>query len=530
MNKRTTMHRLQELVRLLRMGTRKHEAARLLSMSPNTERKYREAFEKAGILDDNLKELPTLEELRKIVGAATLPTQQISSVEDWRKTIEKKQKNGAGPQAIFDFLQLKGDFEGSLSSVKRMCIQLKRERGIQESDVSIPVETLPGEVGQVDFGYIGMRFDPVTKRMRKAYIFNMVLSFSRHMFSKIVFDQKIATWLQLHKDAFDFFGGVPRVVVPDNLKSAVIKAAFGRKECVLNESYRELARHFGFKIDPTPPRTPQQKGKVESSINYTKRNFMSTLDDDADVVESNKQLKFWTLNVAGMRIHGTTGKRPLKVFEEIEKKEMLPLPEGIYEPVVWAEPTLGRDCRFSFEGALYSAPWRLVGQKLKVRATSTELMVFHDDERVATHARVEAGCFCILDAHLPPKRRDFRHRAPEYWYERAARIAPEVEVWSREVMASDDVLLKIGVLQTSIPYLEQEVSKERAAKVCRRASFYGAFKFTAIKRIVKRGLDKQPLPVDVVLPDDSDVLNNPRFARDILEFLELPQEENHDPH
>lgn len=104
----------------------------------------------------------------------------------------------------------------------------------------------------------------------------MVLGHSRHMFCKVVFDQKIETWLELHVEAFDFFGGSPKVVVPDNLKAAVIRNAFGigGDDTELNRSYRELARHYGFKIDPTPPYSPKKKGKVESAVKYVKGNAL----------------------------------------------------------------------------------------------------------------------------------------------------------------------------------------------------------------------------------------------------------------
>ena len=131
--------------------------------------------------------------------------------------------------------------------------------------MAIPVETEPGEVAQVDFGEVGRLFDPETQRLRRAWAFVMVLGFSRQMVVRVVFDQKLTTWLRLHVEAFEELGGVVRTVVPDNLKAAVIRAAFGvSSSTALNRSYRELARHYGFKVDPTPPYAPQKKGKVES--------------------------------------------------------------------------------------------------------------------------------------------------------------------------------------------------------------------------------------------------------------------------
>lgn len=127
--------------------------------------------------------------------------------------------------------------------------------------MAIPVVTAPGEVAQVDFKYAGFLRDPDRNCPRKAWIFIMVLGHSRHMFAKVVFDQKADTWQQLHVEAFAFFGGVPRIIVPDNLKSAVVKAAFTTGDDPhLHRSYCEIARHYGFTIDPAP--TSRWRGGV----------------------------------------------------------------------------------------------------------------------------------------------------------------------------------------------------------------------------------------------------------------------------
>lgn len=181
------------------------------------------------------------------------------------------------PKAFFDRLRLENaDFKGSLGAVKRLVARLHRERGPRERDIGIPVVTAAAEVAQVDFGYAGRHGDPTTGQLRKAWVFVMVLGHSRHQFSRVVFDQRTETWIALHEQAFRFFGAVPRTIVPDNLKAAVIRAAFGVSEagCALKRGYRELARHYGFKVDPTPPAAPHKKGKVESSLKYVKNNAL----------------------------------------------------------------------------------------------------------------------------------------------------------------------------------------------------------------------------------------------------------------
>ena len=162
------MHCLQDLVRLHRQGTGKRKTARLLSLAPNTERKYREALEQAGLLDGDPDDLPPLETLKQTVDTycpASSAVSQLSSLEGWRSVIEEKFEKGAGPTSIYDYLRLEDtDFPGSLSAVKRMCLALKRERGVQPEDVAIPLVSDPGESAQVDFGYAGRRASIMSAR------------------------------------------------------------------------------------------------------------------------------------------------------------------------------------------------------------------------------------------------------------------------------------------------------------------------------------------------------------------------------
>jgi len=525
------MHRLQEMVRLHRMGTSVRKVAKLLTMSPNTERAYRRALTAAQLLAGSPDTLPELGELREAVQAHLPPKdkpQHESSISAWADTIASMLGDGATPTAIYDCLRLQHEhFDGSLSAVKRLCMRLRRAKGIDPKQVAIPVDTEPGEVAQVDFGSIGKRWDPQTGRMRQAYVFVLVLGYSRHMVVRIVFNQKIETWMQLHVDAFAELDSVPRVLVPDNLKAAVIRAAFGVSEDpVLNRSYRELARHYGFKIDPTPPRAPKKKGKVESAVKYVKRNFIiPRLELDIDTLRL--ELAAWVREIAGMRVHGTTHKRPLEVFDNVERAAMLSLPTKAWQPVSWRTPTLRNDCQVIVDGARYSAPWRLIGKVLLARMTTHSVELYFDNTRVATHERQPTGGKNIIDEHLPPHRSDYRHRSRSYWETRAATLGDEVSAYVREVFDSDDVLHQLRAVQSIVRHLET-FPLERAAAACRRASFYGCFGYGALKNILRKGLDLEPLPSVLVPREDS--TERPRFARNVQELLDFTKENNDAPH
>ncbi len=517
------MHQLQEMVRLHRMGRSRRQISRQLRVGRDTIRSYFEALDKAELLNGSPGELPDTGTLKASIDkhlGASKPPQQNSSIDQWQPKIEDLLRKGATPTPIHDFLRLhEPDYKGSLSAVKRMCLRLKQDDGPKETDVAIPVETAPGEVAQVDFGYAGKRYDPEQGVLRKSWVFVMTLGFSRHMYLDLVFDQKIKTWIELHIRAFEFFGGVPAVLVPDNLKAAVVRATFGiDDDPVLNRSYRELARYYGFQVDPTPPRSPEKKGKVERDVRYVKNNFFKTWES-VDIEEDRRQLLRWNLEIAAKRRHGTTGRPPIEHFEEEELTELNPLPKNRWEMVIWKKAKLHRDCHIQIDGSFYSAPWTLLNQDLWVRCTDHSVAIHHCDEHIWTHARVGRGKRQTIESHLPEHRRDLRQRSREYWIQRSREIGPEVEDLAKEIFDSDDVLLQLRKVQSVVRHLDT-FPRKRARMAAKRALHFGCIEYRGIKNILSKGLDLEPLPGEV----DRSWSKDSRYARKPTETL-FPIEE-----
>lgn len=466
-------------------------------MGRDTIRSYIKALERARVLDGPATELPELDTLRVLIeehAPTTKPPQQRSSIDRWEAAIDRLRKGGAGPTAIHDYLRLnESEYTGSLSAIKRMYLRLDKVAGPSASDVAIPVVTAPGQIGQVDFGYVGMIYDPERGVLRKAWVFIMTLGFSRLMFLEIVFDQKIETWLQLHIAAFEHFGGVPAVIVPDNLKAAVIRAAFGvDDDAELNRSYRELARHYGFQVDPTPPRSPQKKGKVERDVRYVKGNFFKTWTS-VDIVEARRQLARWNQEIASKRKHETTGRAPIELFEEQERTALLPLPKSRWEKVIWKRAKLHSDSHVQIDGAFYSANWKHLHQELWARCSQHSIALYLEDRHLRTHSRVPRGQRSTFDDDLPPHRSDLAHRSQEYWEKRSRAMGPEVLRLVFEIFAADDVLLRLRRVQSIVTHLEG-FPRERAQATAQRALHFGCTDYASIKNILKKGLDLEPLP------------------------------------
>jgi transposase len=481
---------IRELLRHMRQGQSNRAIAKALGIDRKTVSRYRAWAVEQGLLEESL---PSLSALHNLVGetlSSTPPPQNISSVEPYRGIVIKLRQEGVEMAAICERLKERG-YTGTYSSVYRFVRNLEP----RVPEVTVRVETPPGEEAQVDFGYAGRMVVPETGELRKTWVFVMTLSWSRHQYVEFIFDQKVETWLRLHRNAFSFFGGVPKRIVTDNLKAAIVRACWHEPQA--QQSYRECAEHYGFLIAPCRPRSPQHKGKVEKGgVHYVKRNFLGGRQPTT-ITQANRDVKRWALTTAGKRVHGTTKEKPLERFE-IEKAALRPLPDWAYDLAVWKQVKLHRDCHLVFEGAYYSAPFRLVGQKLWVRGGSRELQVFTSDyQLVATHDRAErAGQRQTHFDHLPS------HKVPGLMLTREAcrQQAAEIGPATCEVVAGlldhrpEDRLRTAGRLLR----LKDRFGPGRLETACARALRFDAAAYITVKRILEEGLDLDEVPVTEV--------------------------------
>jgi transposase len=461
--------------------------AEAVGVDRKTVARYRSWATEQGLLEGPLPPLGTLHPLVEETLSSPPPPQNTSSVEPYREVVAKLRKRNVEIAAIYERLKERG-YTGSYSSVYRFV------RNVEPltPDVTVRVETRPGEEAQVDFGYAGRMIDPETGELRKTWVFVMTLSWSRHQYVEFVFDQKVESWLHLHRNAFAFFGAVPERIVIDNLKAGIIRACW--HEPLAQQSYRECAEHYGFLISPCRPRTPRHKGKVEKGgIHYVKRNFLGGREPTT-LTQANRDVRRWALMHAGQRVHGTTKERPLERFE-IERGALRPLPDTPYDMAIWKEVKLHRDCHLVFDQAYYSAPFRLVGQKLWVRGGSREVRIFTQDyQLVATHDRAQRpGQRHTHTDHLPP------HKVPGLLLTRDAcrQQASEIGSCTRKVIDGlldhrpEDRLRTAGRLLR----LGDRFGPERLEAACARALRFDDPSYMTIKRILEQGLDLEELPV-----------------------------------
>jgi len=356
--------------------------------------------------------------------------------------------------------------------------------------------------------------DPESDTLRKAWAFVMTLSYSRHSYVEFVFDQEVDTWLRCHRRAFEWYGGVVRRVVLDNLKAAIVHAAL--YDPVVQRAYRECAEHYGFLISPCRPRTPEHKGKVEQGgVHYVKRNFLAGRAF-RDVRDANERVWVWCTETAGRRIHGTTKEVPLARFDTIERDMLLPLPAAPYALATWKQAKLHPDCHVVFDHAFYSAPHRLIGQKLWVRAADMTVRIFYQHELVATHPRATRRGQRLTNAdHLPPAKVAGLLATPASCVRRAAEIGPATSDVVGRLLGErplDRLRTVLGILK-----LAHKFGPRRLEAACARAVQYDDLAYSTLKRILDRGLDQTQAPP--VPPPVAAAPALPLFARPVSDFF-----------
>src|SRR6266511_4109205 len=425
--RRIALMDIRELVRHLRASDSDRAVQRNTSIDRRTVQRYRTWAAAQGLLTGPL---PALEELQRLVQqtlTAPAPPHMVSSVEPFRVQVVELRAQATEMMAIWERLKERG-YTGSYSAIRRFVRTLEP----RQPEAFGRVETAPGEEAQVDFGYAGRMLDPQTGQLRKTWAFVMVLGFSRHQYVEFVWDQSVATWLVLHRHAFEFFGGVPKRIVLDNLKAAITKACWDDPQ--VQQAYRECAEHYGFLIAPCRPRTPEHKGKVEQGgVHYVKRNALAGRNF-RDLHDGNRHLLRWTVETAGRRVHGTTKQIPLEVFDQVERAALQPLPVTPWELTEWKRAKLHPDCHVVFAGAYYSAPHRLIGQRLWVRATDFKVELYQDYVLVATHRRARPGQRRTLAAHLPPDKVHFLLQTPTWCRARAADVGPACQEFIEQLL------------------------------------------------------------------------------------------------
>jgi len=398
-----------------------------------------------------------------------------SACEPWRAQIEQWVERGLSVQRIYQDLVLEHQFAGSYHAVRRF---VARMIGTQELPFR-RMECAPGQELQVDFGQ-GAWVIEGGKR-RRPHLFRAVLSHSRKGYSEAVWRQTSESFIRSLENAFRYFGGVTATVVIDNLKAGVIQADWYDPE--INPKLEEFARHYGTVILPTKPAMPRHKGKVESGVKYAQNNAVKGRTF-ASLTAQNSHLSDWEKNVADTRIHGTTRRQVGKLFEEVERPALHPLPASLFPVFEEALRSVHRDGYVEFKKAYYSAPPEYVGRQVWVRQEARLLRVYNSRrEQIALHALAEPGKFTTDPTHLHSRKRHIIERGAEYLLDRCRVIGPLTGSWA-EAMHQTRGPQSLRVMQGLLQLAEKHpaIELEKAAGI---AANHGTWRLRDLKRLLE---------------------------------------------
>jgi len=365
---------------------------------------------------------------------------------------------------------------------------------VKKLDVSLRQEHRAGEKLFVDYaGQTVPIIYRLTGEITQAQIFLAVLGASNYTYAEATPAQDLPSWIKSHVHAFEFFGGVPEIVVPDNPKVGVTHPC--RYEPDINPTYQDLAEHYGTSVIPARPGRPKDKAKVESAVLVAERWILAALRNHTffSVAELNKAIaqKLPDLNNRKFQKLDTTRRR---LFETIDKPALKRLPSRPYEYAEWKKARVNMDYHIEIDRHYYSVPYQLVKEQVDVRVTVTTVEALFKNQRVASHKRsYQQGGFTTLKEHMPKSHQKYLEWTPSRIIRWAGENGPKTQKLVTHILESrphpeQGFRSCLGIMTFAKHY-----SPERLEAACARAILIKSYSYKSVKSILKNGLDQQPL-------------------------------------
>jgi transposase len=345
-------------------------------------------------------------------------------------------------------------------------------------------DVAPGEVAEVDFGRLGLVPFGENGEMKVLHALVVTLVYSRHQYVYTTHSQKLPALLAGLDAAWQFFGGRPRRVIIDNMKSAVTKA--DRYDPVFHRTFSEYAAHHGFTIDAAEKKSPTHKPHVERGVPYVRENFFRGerfLSRD----QAQQAAERWCLETAGKRVHGTTRRRPLEEFAAFEKPALLAANGERFDPPEWAELKVHPDCHIRFGNALYSVPHAFVGRKVTVRADSALVRIHVNGVVVKVHERHEPGHRSTDYNDYPAEKSAYAMRNPARLVKEAQTRGEGVGKFATLLLGGDCPWAHLRQAQKLLRLCDR-YGNERMNEACHRALSFDIVNVRRVQTIVEQGL------------------------------------------
>jgi transposase len=379
--------------------------------------------------------------------------------------------------------------------------------GAGGSKVTTPVDDgPPGSELQVDFGDLGL-IPAGEGRRRKLRALVFTACFSRYMFVYLTFSMTLEEVIAGCEDAWAFFSGVFRVVVPDNMSPVVASADAVNPR--LTREWLEYAQARGFVTDPARVRHPRDKPRVEAGVHYVQGNFFAG-ETFLDLADARSRMTAW-LATANARVHGSTRQVPAVVFAGQEAPCLLPAPAERYQVPYWAQVKVHVDYHIQVARALYSVPWRHVGARVMARADEHLVKVYLRDQLIKTHPRKQPGGRSTDAADMPPGVEGYATRTVDRLVAQAACYGESTGIYARRLLDGDAPWMMMRSVYRLIG-LAKRYGAGAAEAACARALDVDVINVSKIESMLKNATENTPAAAAPAAAGGG------RFARDAAEY------------
>jgi transposase len=472
-NKPICMEILEQIRLLHNLGIGKKAIARQLGISKNTVKSY---------LGQNTTPQKNLAESEQRLS-------ELHSLFPYCK--EELTRTGVTRQILW------GEYRGKYPqgySYTRFCEHLANWLGNQ--DATLHIEQQPGDKMYVDFTGDKLSIvDPSTGEIKDVEVFVSVLGYSGLTYVRACMSQRKEDFLSCIVNAIEYYGGVPRVLVPDNLKSAVDKA--DKYEPGINKDLLDLGNHYGIAIMPARSRKPRDKAWVERMVGIIYNRIFAPLRNRifTDLFDLNDAIAE-LLEAHNNQALQKRNESRRKLFEQEEKQHLQPLPQESYELKEYQRARVMKNGHVQHhkDRHYYSVPYKYIGQIAKVIYTNTHVMVYCNGERIAYHIRdLRPHKYTTVKEHMPSTHQFVSEWNPDKFISWAARIDPVVETYIRKVLENKSYPEQTYRSCVGILSFDKKAGRERLIAACQRASEYGVFNYKVIEQIINNKLDRQPI-------------------------------------
>jgi transposase len=505
---------IREVLRAWLAGNGLRRVAEQAGVDRKTARRYVQAAEESGLVRDGGEEQLTDELIGQVIQAVR-PARANGHGAAWdaleaeQEQIAEWVKQGLTAVKIHDKLARKG-VDVPYRTLHRFCVE---RCGFGRTSTTVRV--LDGEPGvecQLDFGRMGLLFDPTAGRRRTVHALIFTAVYSRHMFVWLTFTQTLAALIAGCEAAWRFFGGTFKVLVPDNATGIVADADAVNPRFTVG--WLDYAQHCGFATDPTRIAHPKDKPRVERSVQYVRNNFFAG-EEFVDLADAQARAERWCATTAGLRVHGTIQARPAEVFADHEAGLLLPVREP-YDVPIFALVKVHRDHHIEVGKALYSAPTSFIGQQLQARADSNLVKLFHRGQLVKVHPRQPAGGRSTDPADLAAEKTAYAMRDVNQLIRTGYRHGEAVGIYAERLLDVELPWTRMRQVYRLLG-LARRYGDQPVTAACERALELDVVNVTKIARMLEKATENTP-----VAPPAPAVAASARFARDPAEFNPYP--------